>query len=109
MLSLCSHRSNNDKGLGFDVKNIEEPNGDQEHFTVPLAALQPTHNDGAKVASMETDEDVRNSIANPIDLTDTEKGAFASAAAGVSSHANHEGKVLLPGATLSEDVPQVQG
>ena len=58
---------------------------------------------------METDGEVRNGNANPIDLTDAEKGAFASAAAGVSSHANHEGKVLLPGATLSEDVQQVQG
>ncbi|GHJ88662.1 hypothetical protein NliqN6_5064 [Naganishia liquefaciens] len=103
-------KSNNDKGLGFDVKNIEETNGDQEHFTVPLAALQPTHNAaGKEVASMETDGEVRNGNANPIDLTDAEKGAFASAAAGVSSHANHEGKVLLPGATLSEDVQQVQG
>jgi hypothetical protein len=106
---MIACRSNNDKGLGFDVANLEETNGDQEHFTVPLAALQPTHNDASKAATMDTDADVRNSIANPIDLTDAEKGAFASAAAGVSSHANHDGKVLLPGATLSEDVQQVQG
>lgn len=89
--------------------NLEEQDGSKEHFTVPLAALQPTNNDPTNTATMDTDTDVQNGVAEQTTLTDAEKGAFASAAAGVSSHANHEGKVLLPGVTLSEDVPQVQG
>lgn len=87
---------------------MEETNGTEEHFTVPLAALQPTNNDPTKTATMDTDTNVVHGVVDQTPLTDAEKGAFASAAAGVSSHANHEGKVLLPGATLSEDVQQVQ-
>ncbi|KAJ9105156.1 hypothetical protein QFC19_003614 [Naganishia cerealis] len=97
-------KSTNDKGLGFDVKDLEAGNGSQEQFTVPIAAPQLTNNNPTTVSKMDTDTDVRNGIDEQIPLTDAEKGAFASAAAGVSNHANHDGKALLPGMTTSGDI-----
>lgn len=68
---------------------------------MPIATPQPTNNAPAAAAEMDTDTDVRNGIEDQTLLTDAEKGAFASAAAGVSDHANHDGKALLPGMTVS--------
>ncbi|KAJ9118933.1 hypothetical protein QFC24_005898 [Naganishia onofrii] len=94
-------KSTNDKGLGFDVMDLEDGTNSQGHFTVPIATPQPTNNAPAAAAEMDTDTDVRNGIEDQTLLTDAEKGAFASAAAGVSDHANHDGKALLPGMTVS--------
>lgn len=99
--SIFRLRSTNDKGLGFDVKDLEDGMSNQEHFTVPIAMPQATNNNPAATAKMDTDADVRNGVEEQTPLTDAEKGAFASAAAGVSDHANHDGKALLPGMTVS--------